>query len=50
MKKHEDIHRSSDSLLEKNPKVFEQQLFSLKSLEDLVRKALWIYHQLYITP
>ena len=37
--KHKEIPRSSDSLSEKNPKVFELQLFSLNSKEDLVRKS-----------
>ena len=37
--KHEEIPRSSDSLFEKNPKVFELQLFFSNSLKDLVRKC-----------
>ena len=37
--KHEEIPRSSDSLFEKNPKVFEPQLFFPNSLKDLVRKS-----------
>ena len=37
--KYEEIPRSSDSLFEKNPKVFEPSNFSLNSLEDLVRKS-----------
>ena len=37
--KHEEIPRSSDSLFEKNPKVFELQLFFSNSLKDLVRKS-----------
>ena len=37
--KHEDIPRPSDSLFEKNPKVFELKLFFLNSLEYLVRKS-----------
>ena len=36
--KHEEIPRSSDSLFENDPKVFERPLFSLNSLEDLVSK------------
>ena len=36
--KYEDIPRSSDSLCEKNPEVFELQLFFSNSLKDLVRK------------
>ena len=37
--KHEEIPRSSDSLFEKNPKVFQLQLFFSNSLKDLVRKS-----------
>ena len=37
--KHEEIPRSSDSLFEKNPKVFELQLFFSNSLKDLVKKS-----------
>ena len=37
--KHEEIPRLSDSLFEKNPKVFELQLFFLNSLKDLVKKS-----------
>ena len=37
--KHEEIPRSSDSLFEENPKVFELQLFFSNSLKDLVRKS-----------
>ena len=37
--KYEEIPRSSDSLFEKNPKVFKPSNFSLNSLEDLVRKS-----------
>ena len=37
--KHEEIPRSSDSFFEKNPKVFELQLFFSNSLKDLVRKS-----------
>ena len=56
--KHEEIPRSSDSLFEKNPKVFELQLFFSNSLKILSRKArsrelrqkLWTYHRLCITP
>ena len=36
--KHEEIPRSSDSLFENDPKVFERPFFSLNSLEDLVSK------------
>ena len=36
--KYEDIPRSSDSLCEKNPEVFELQLFFSNSLKDLVGK------------
>ena len=37
--KHEEIPRSSDSLFEKNSKVFELQLFFSNSLKDLVKKS-----------
>ena len=37
--KHEEIPRLSDSLFEKNQKVFELLLFSATSLEDLVSKS-----------
>ena len=37
--KHEEIPRLSDSLFEKNPKVFELQLFFSNSLKDLVKKS-----------
>ena len=37
--KHEEIPRSSDNLFEKNPKVFELQLFFSNSLKDLVKKS-----------
>ena len=37
--KHEEIPRLSESLFEKNPKVFELQLFFLNSLKDLVKKS-----------
>ena len=38
-KKHEEISSSSDSLFEKNPKVFELQFFFSNSLKDPVRKS-----------
>ena len=38
-KKHEEIPRSSDSLFEKNPKVFELQFSFSHSLKDLFRKS-----------
>ena len=38
-KKHEEIPSSSDSLFEKNPKVYELQFFFSNSLKDLVRKS-----------
>ena len=38
-KKHEEIPSSSDSLFEKNPKVFELQFFFSNFLKDLVRKS-----------
>ena len=37
--KHEEIPKSSDSSFLNNPKVFELQLFSSTSLDDLVRKS-----------
>ena len=37
-KKHEEIPSSSDSLFEKNPKVFELQFFFSNSLKDPVKK------------
>ena len=37
--KHKEIPRSSESLFEKNPKVFELQLSFWNSLKDLVRKS-----------
>ena len=37
--KHEEIPRSSESLFEKNPKVFELQLFFWNPLKDLVMKS-----------